>query len=449
MRRHFTQRAVLGVALAAIVSACAGSSPTPSPAADSLDGPELASALAGIQGSQIKQHMSVLADDALEGRGLGSAGLRRRARLRRDDGEVVRPRARRRTRRLPSARAAAKQRRRRRRQLHDGALAARRRRRSSTARTTCSARISCASEVSIDGCAGGLRRLRRQRPDARLRRLRGRRRREGQGGGVPERRAGDAPQQRARLLLVGGGEGGRGGRSAAPSARSASRRRTIRASAGMSASPPASKAATPGSTRRGTPIAAIRRCAGRRRSIIPASRRSSPARRKPPADGLRGRRQEHAAGVRPGDPRVARRRSSTHSDVESANLVARLEGSDPVLKDEHVVYIAHVDHFGRGVAMNGDDIYNGAHDNASGVAIVLEVAHAYSTLQTRPRRSVLFLFVTAEERGLLGSDYFARNPTVPRERHRRRPHARHAVPVPSAARHRAVRRAALDARRRR
>jgi Zn-dependent M28 family amino/carboxypeptidase len=112
--------------------------------------------------------------------------------------------------------------------------------------------------------------------------------------------------------------------------------------------------------------------------------------------------------------RVSHVTQSTHRDVESANLVARLEGSDPVLKDEHVVYIAHVDHFGRGVAMNGDDIYNGAHDNASGVAIVLEVAHAYSTLKTRPRRSVLFLFVTAEERGLLGSDYFARNPTVPR-----------------------------------
>src|SRR4029079_11224515 len=104
---------------------------------------------------------------------------------------------------------------------------------------------------------------------------------------------------------------------------------------------------------------------------------------------------------------------STHKDVESANVIARLEGSDPALKGEHVVYVAHVDHFGRGVAMNGDDIYNGAHDNASGVAIVLEVAHAYSTLPTRPRRSALFLFVTAEERGLLGSDYFARHPTVP------------------------------------
>jgi Zn-dependent M28 family amino/carboxypeptidase len=106
---------------------------------------------------------------------------------------------------------------------------------------------------------------------------------------------------------------------------------------------------------------------------------------------------------------------STHKDVESANLVARLEGSDPALEDEHVVYIAHVDHFGRGVAMNGDDIYNGAHDNASGVAIVLEVARAYKALPTPPRRSILFLFVTAEERGLLGSDYFARQPTVPKE----------------------------------
>jgi Zn-dependent M28 family amino/carboxypeptidase len=113
--------------------------------------------------------------------------------------------------------------------------------------------------------------------------------------------------------------------------------------------------------------------------------------------------------------RVSLATRSTHKDIESANLVARLEGSDPALAGEHVVYIAHVDHFGRGVAMNGDDIYNGAHDNASGVAIVLEVAHAYSTLPTPPRRSALFLFVTAEERGLLGSDYFARNPTVPRE----------------------------------
>ena len=113
--------------------------------------------------------------------------------------------------------------------------------------------------------------------------------------------------------------------------------------------------------------------------------------------------------------RVSLATQSTHADVESANLIARLEGSDPALKSEHVVYIAHVDHFGRGVAMNGDAIYNGAHDNASGVAIVLDVARAYAALPTRPRRSVLFLFVTAEERGLLGSDYFARHPTVAKD----------------------------------
>ncbi|MGE3489774.1 MAG: M28 family metallopeptidase [Vicinamibacterales bacterium] len=111
--------------------------------------------------------------------------------------------------------------------------------------------------------------------------------------------------------------------------------------------------------------------------------------------------------------RVSITTRSTHTSLDSANVVARLEGTDPSLKNEHVVYIAHVDHFGRGVAMNGDDIYNGAHDNASGVAIVLELARAFKALPAAPKRSVLFLFVTAEERGLLGSDYFARNPTVP------------------------------------
>lgn len=104
-----------------------------------------------------------------------------------------------------------------------------------------------------------------------------------------------------------------------------------------------------------------------------------------------------------------------HRAVESANLVARLEGSDPALRQQHVVYVAHIDHFGVGTPMNGDAIYNGAHDNASGVAIVLEVARAFRALPTPPRRSVMFLFVTAEEWGLLGSDYFARNPTVPKD----------------------------------
>lgn len=113
--------------------------------------------------------------------------------------------------------------------------------------------------------------------------------------------------------------------------------------------------------------------------------------------------------------RISMVTTSTHKDVDSANTIAKLEGSDPALKGEHVVYVAHVDHFGRGVAVNGDDIYNGAHDNASGVAIVLEVARTYAALPTPPRRSTIFLFVTAEERGLLGSDYFAQHPTVPRD----------------------------------
>jgi Zn-dependent M28 family amino/carboxypeptidase len=113
--------------------------------------------------------------------------------------------------------------------------------------------------------------------------------------------------------------------------------------------------------------------------------------------------------------RVSIATRTTQRQVESWNVVARLEGSDPDLRDEHLVYIGHVDHFGRGAAMNGDDIYNGAHDNASGVAIVLEIARAFTALPTPPRRSVIFLFPTAEEFGLLGSDYFARNPTVSKE----------------------------------
>jgi Zn-dependent M28 family amino/carboxypeptidase len=112
--------------------------------------------------------------------------------------------------------------------------------------------------------------------------------------------------------------------------------------------------------------------------------------------------------------RVTTETRSRHRTVDSWNVVARLPGSDPVLGDEHVTYVAHVDHFGIGVPVEGDSVYNGAHDNASGTSIVLEIARAYADLPTAPRRSILFLFVTAEEWGLLGSDYFARNPTVPK-----------------------------------
>lgn len=113
--------------------------------------------------------------------------------------------------------------------------------------------------------------------------------------------------------------------------------------------------------------------------------------------------------------RVSMRTVSEHADVNSFNVVAKLEGSDPELRDEYVVYVGHVDHFGVGVPVNGDSIYNGAHDNASGVSIVLETARAFTSLPTPPRRSVLFLIATAEEWGLLGSDYFVEHPTVPRE----------------------------------
>ena len=98
--------------------------------------------------------------------------------------------------------------------------------------------------------------------------------------------------------------------------------------------------------------------------------------------------------------------------VESQNVVGLLRGSDPKLANEYVVLSAHLDHVGVGAAVNGDSIYNGAMDNASGIATLIESASAI--LAAKPKRSVLFVAVTAEEKGLLGSRYFARNPTVPR-----------------------------------
>jgi Zn-dependent M28 family amino/carboxypeptidase len=99
--------------------------------------------------------------------------------------------------------------------------------------------------------------------------------------------------------------------------------------------------------------------------------------------------------------------------IDSANVVARLPGADPTRRDEHVVYTAHWDHFGVGTPVNGDGIYNGALDNASGTAGLLEVAHAFTQVRPAPRRSILFLFVTAEEQGLLGSQYYSVTPLHP------------------------------------
>jgi Zn-dependent M28 family amino/carboxypeptidase len=104
--------------------------------------------------------------------------------------------------------------------------------------------------------------------------------------------------------------------------------------------------------------------------------------------------------------------STKHSAVSSSNLIGTIPGSDPTLKKEHIVYVAHLDHFGIGASIKGDSIYNGAHDNASGVAIILEVARAFQSLKTKPKRSITFAVVTAEEFGLLGSDYFVNNPTL-------------------------------------
>jgi Zn-dependent M28 family amino/carboxypeptidase len=99
--------------------------------------------------------------------------------------------------------------------------------------------------------------------------------------------------------------------------------------------------------------------------------------------------------------------------LDSQNVVAKLTGSDPALKDEHVVYTAHWDHFGIGEPVKDDTIYNGALDNASGCAQVLEIARAFAKIQPRPKRSLLFLMVTAEEQGLLGSQYYAEFPLYP------------------------------------
>ncbi len=98
--------------------------------------------------------------------------------------------------------------------------------------------------------------------------------------------------------------------------------------------------------------------------------------------------------------------------LESANVVGKLTGSDPKLKNEYVVLSAHVDHIGIGEPIGGDAIYNGAMDNASGTALLLDLAASLKSSPEKMKRSVLFVFVTAEEKGLLGSKYFAAHPTV-------------------------------------
>ncbi|TXK22054.1 M28 family peptidase [Pontibacter qinzhouensis] len=100
-------------------------------------------------------------------------------------------------------------------------------------------------------------------------------------------------------------------------------------------------------------------------------------------------------------------------EINSRNVVAKIEGSDPDLKNEYIVYTAHWDHLGKDEKLQGDQIYNGALDNATGTAGLLELAKAFAALPEKPKRSILFLAVTAEEKGLLGSKYYANNPLYP------------------------------------
>jgi hypothetical protein len=99
--------------------------------------------------------------------------------------------------------------------------------------------------------------------------------------------------------------------------------------------------------------------------------------------------------------------------LEAPNVLGMLRGSDPVLRDQYVIVSAHLDHLGVGRAVDGDSIYNGAMDNASGIATMIETARAFRVRGISPKRSIIFAAVTAEEKGELGSAYFATHPTVP------------------------------------
>jgi Zn-dependent M28 family amino/carboxypeptidase len=112
----------------------------------------------------------------------------------------------------------------------------------------------------------------------------------------------------------------------------------------------------------------------------------------------------------PGSVRATVR--SERKELESQNVAGVLRGSDPALRNDYVVLSAHLDHVGVGKPINGDPIYNGAMDNASGVASLLDVAASLHDSNAKLKRSLLFLAVTAEEKGLLGSRYFATHPTV-------------------------------------
>ena len=111
--------------------------------------------------------------------------------------------------------------------------------------------------------------------------------------------------------------------------------------------------------------------------------------------------------------RLSAHMTSNIRRFESNNVIAVLPGSDKTLKDEGVLYTAHYDHFGIRPDMTGDNIFNGAMDNATGCGIVLEIARVYAQAAQKPRRSIFFSSVTAEEQGLLGSEYLGKHPPIP------------------------------------
>jgi Zn-dependent M28 family amino/carboxypeptidase len=104
---------------------------------------------------------------------------------------------------------------------------------------------------------------------------------------------------------------------------------------------------------------------------------------------------------------------NTLRNIDSKNVIARFDGRDSVLKNEYIIYTAHWDHLGIGPAVNGDTIYNGAKDNAVGTGGLIEIARAFTKLPSPPKRSIIFLAVTAEEQGLLGSQYYSVSPIYP------------------------------------
>ena len=110
--------------------------------------------------------------------------------------------------------------------------------------------------------------------------------------------------------------------------------------------------------------------------------------------------------------RISGTAPATVREIRTRNVVAKIEGSDPKLKDEAVIFSAHWDHLGYRPPVKGDPIYNGAADNATGCAMIMEIARAWAGLAEKPGRSAIFLAVTAEEAGLRGSEYYGQHPVI-------------------------------------